>query len=245
MMLAGLSPETIGVLWLGALLGGIAAGGSGFAFGLAASSIWLHRIDPVHSAILVTGCGVLLHLTTIWPQRRHVDIGKLWPFVVGGLAGIPIGVCLLVYTDAGVMKITLGVFLLMFGTYALLSPRLHTVSAGGRLADAGVGFLGGILGGIGGYSGVLPTIWTQLRGWPKEIARAVYQPYVIIIQAIALAGIIWVTFDRTSMILLLTVLPPLLLGTWIGWQLYGKLNDRRFRQALAMLLITSGATLVL
>ena len=42
-------------LWLGALVGGIAAGGAGFAFGLTASSIWLHRIDPLHSAFLITG----------------------------------------------------------------------------------------------------------------------------------------------------------------------------------------------
>lgn len=61
-MMAGFLPlDTILILWLGALLGGIAAGGSGFAFGLAASSIWLHRIDPLHSAILITGCGLLLH----------------------------------------------------------------------------------------------------------------------------------------------------------------------------------------
>jgi uncharacterized membrane protein YfcA len=244
-MILGLPFDTLGFLWLGALLGGIAAGGSGFAFGLAASSIWLHRIDPLHSAILITGCGVLLHMTTIWPQRRHIEVSRLWPFIVGGIAGIPIGVRLLVYTDANVMKSALGVFLLVFGTYALISPRLHTVKAGGRVADARVGFLGGILGGIGGYSGVLPTIWTQLRGWPKEMARAVYQPYVIIIQAIALAGILWVTLDRAGLIMLVAVLPPLLLGTWIGWQLYGKLNDLRFRQALAVLLIASGATLVL
>ena len=244
-MIAGLPLDTVSILWLGALLGGIAAGGSGFAFGLAASSIWLHRIDPLHSTVLVTGCGVLLHLTTIWPQRRHIEPGRLWPFVVGGLAGIPIGVHLLARTDAGLLKVTLGVFLLAFGTYALLAPRLRTITAGGRFADAGIGFIGGILGGVGGYSGVLPTIWTQLRGWPKEIARGVYQPYVIVIQAITLAGIVWVTFDLTGMILLVVVLPPLLMGTWIGWQLYGRLNDRRFRQALAVLLIASGTTLVI
>src|SRR5665647_2970731 len=121
----GLSLDTLAILWLGALVGGIAAGGSGFAFALAASSIWLHRIDPLHSAILCTGCGVLLHLTTIWPQRHHIELGRLWPFVLGGLAGIPIGVHLLAFTDGGVLKVTLGVFLLAFGTYALAAPRLH------------------------------------------------------------------------------------------------------------------------
>jgi uncharacterized membrane protein YfcA len=61
---------------------------------------------------------------------------------------------------------------------------------------------------------------------------------------LAVAGIIWVTLDRVGLIMIMVALPSLLVGTWIGWQLYGRLNDRRFRQAIALLLIGSGATLV-
>lgn len=243
-MLAGLSYETIGFIWLGTLLGGIAAGGTGFAFGLVASAIWLHRIDPLQSGILIAGCGLLLHVTTIWQQRQHVEPARIWPFVVGGLVGVPIGVHFLAYTDAAMLKILLAVFLIVFGTYALLAPKLRTITGGGRPADVSIGFLGGILGGLGGYSGVLPTIWTQLRGWPKEMARAVYQPYVIVMQAVTLAGILWVAFDRADLRLLIVILPPLFLGTWVGWKLYGKFDDRRFRQAIAVLLIASGVTLI-
>ncbi len=244
-MIAGYPLDTIAILWLGALAGAIAAGGAGFAFGLTASSIWLHRIDPLHSALLINCCGTLLHLTTIWPQRQHMEVRRIWPFVVGGLIGIPIGVRVLLILDAGILKAVLGTFLLAFGAYALLAPRIHTFQAGGRVADAGIGFIGGILSGVGGYSGVLPTIWTQLRGWPKQMARAVYQPYIIVIQLGTVVGIVWASYDRAGLMLVLLVLPPLALGTWIGWQLYGKLNDVRFRQALAVLLIASGATLVL
>jgi uncharacterized membrane protein YfcA len=143
-MAAELTLDTLGFLWLGAFLGGIAAGGSGFAFGLAASSIRLHGIDPLHSAILITGCGTLLHLTTIWQQRRHIEISVLWPFVAGGVLGIPIGVHLLVYTDGAILKRVLGICLFAFGCYALLSPRLHAIKTGGRPADAAVGFIGGV-----------------------------------------------------------------------------------------------------
>lgn len=244
-MIAGIPLETYVFLWLGGLLGGIAAGASGFAFGLAASSIWLHRIDPLHSAVLITGCGVLLHTATLWPLRRHVEMRRLWPFVAGGLAGIPIGVYFLAYTDAGVLKVTLGIFLTAFGLYTLIAPRFPSITGGGRGADGAIGFAGGILGGLGGYSGVLPTIWTQLRGWRKETARAVYQPFVIIIQAFTLVGIFLIAFDWTGLILIVAVLPPVLLGAWIGWQLYGRLNDQRFRQALAVLLVASGVTLVI
>lgn len=244
-MIAGYPLDTVAILWLGTLVGAIAAGGAGFAFGLTASSIWLHRIDPLHSTLLINCCGTLLHLTTIWPQRHHVEARRIWPFVVGGLIGIPIGVKVLLILDAGILKAVLGAFLLAFGTYALLAPRIHTFQAGGRAADAGIGFVGGILSGVGGYSGVLPTIWTQLRGWPKQMARAVYQPYIIVIQLGTVAGIVWASYDRAGLMLVLLVLPPLALGTWIGWQLYGRLNDLRFRQGLALLLIASGATLVL
>jgi len=243
-MFGSLTLDTVAVLWLGALLGGIAAGGSGFAFALAATSIWLHRVDPLQSTIMATGAGVLLHMSTIWPQRKNISLARVSPFIAGGLVGIPIGVYLLAFTNTGLLKLVLGTFLLAYGTYAVISPRLHTVRFGGRGADAAVGFIGGVLGGIGGYSGVLPTIWTQLRGWPKEIARGVYQPYIIVIQGITLAGIVWVTLDRTGLMLLAAILPPLLIGTWIGWQLYGKLDERRFRQGLGLLLVASGATLI-
>jgi uncharacterized protein len=245
LMLGGISLDTLGILWLGALLGGIAAGASGFAFALAASSIWLHRIDPVHSAVLATGSGVLLHLSTLWQQRKFIEPARLAPFVIGGVAGVPLGVYLLAYTPSNVLKAALGMFLLAFGAFMLTRPHMHRVERGGRPADAAVGFIGGILGGIGGYSGVLPTIWTQLRGWPKQIARGVYQPYIIVIQTISLIGIVLVTLDTTALVLLVEALPPLLLGSWIGWRLYGRLDDRRFRQALAILLMASGAVLVL
>ena len=244
-MIFGIPLETLEFLWLGALLGGIAAGASGFAFALAATSIWLHRIDPLNSAILATACGTLLHLTTLKPLWPHVNISRLLPFVIGGVIGIPLGVYILAFTDAALLKVALGTFLIAFGTYALFAPSLPRITAGGRPLDGTVGFIGGVLGGIGGYSGVLPTIWTQLRGWGKEAARGVYQPYVIVVQAIALAGIFLVAFNPYSLKLLVAVLPPVFLGTWIGWQLFGRLNDRRFRQALAVLLMASGVTLVL
>jgi uncharacterized membrane protein YfcA len=155
------------------------------------------------------------------------------------------GVNLWAHTSGGYLNPTLGAFLVIVGGYALMAPRPATTQAGGRAVDAAVGFVGGILGGLGGYSGVLPTIWTQVRGWPKEIARGVYQPYLIIVQIVTLAGIIWATLDRRGLILLVAVLPPLLIGTWIGWQLYGRLDERRFRQGLSLLLIASGAMLLL
>jgi uncharacterized protein len=238
------TPATLAALWFGGFLGAVASGGAGFAFALAASSIWLHVFDPVHTTFLIVACSTLLQLGTVWPLRAHIDRGRLWPFVVGGLLGVPVGVELLAHTTPGVVKTVLGTFLVAFGLYALAAPRLPVIG-GGRAADAVVGFGGGILGGLGGYSGVLPTIWTQLRGWSKWEARAVYQPFIIIMQTATLVLVGIVALDTAGILLLVAVAPAVAAGGYLGWRLYGHLDERRFRQLLALLLIVSGAMLVL
>ncbi|MBN8955950.1 MAG: sulfite exporter TauE/SafE family protein [Rhizobiales bacterium] len=234
----------LGTIWAGAFLGAVASGGAGFAFAITAAALWLHVLDPIRAALLLVACSLLLQLFTIWPLRHYIQMQRLWPFVAGGLIGIPIGVVLLAYTRADVVKVGLGGFLTLFGLYALLAPRLPVVTAGGRGADAAVGFAGGILGGLGGFSGVLPTIWTQLRGWPKDVARGVYQPFIIFAQFVTLVMIGFITFDTVAALLFIIALPPMVLGAWVGWMIYGRLDDRRFRQMLAVLLVASGLTLV-
>jgi uncharacterized protein len=239
-----LTVKTIALVSLGAFMGGLAAGAAGFAFGIVATAVWLHAIDPIHSTILVVSGGTIIQAGTIWPLRRSIEPRRLWPFLAAGLAGIPIGVWLLVRTDAQALKVGLGLFLAAYGVYALATPRLPRIERGGRLADAAVGFAGGILGGIGGYSGVLPAIWTQLRGWTKEVARSVYQPFIVMAHVVTLALVGAVAMDRQGLILLLIALPALIAGAAIGWRIYGRLDEYRFRQALAALLVVSGVTLM-
>lgn len=233
----------LAVIWAGAFVGAFAVGGAGFAFALAASAIWLHVLDPVRTTTLVLACGVILHFAFIWRMRKQIETARLWPFLVGGAIGIPVGVRILTHTNVDLLKVALGLFLVTYGFYALLMPRLPSVRHGGRLADGLVGFVGGILGGIGGYSGVLPTIWTQLRGWPKEVARGVYQPFILAAQVFTLIVLGAVALDRTSLLLLALVLPAIALGGWAGWHVFDRLDDRRFRQVLGAMLILSGAAL--
>lgn len=238
------SLPTLGLIWLGAFVGAVASGGAGFAFALAASSLWLHVLDPVRSTLMVVACSTLLQLFTLWPLRRHIDRRRVWPFLAGGLVGIPLGAQLLAHTDPGTLRTALGAFLVLFGSYALGAPRLPVITGGGQAADAAVGVASGVLGGLGGYSGVLPTIWTQLRGWPKEVARGVYQPFIIVAQVTTLLVVGMVALDAATVLLFLATLPPLAAGAALGWSLYGRLDDRLFRKLLAALLVVSGVALV-
>jgi uncharacterized membrane protein YfcA len=242
-MIAGLSLPSLLVVWAGAFLGASAAGGAGFAFALAASAIWLHVLDPLHTTAMVVASGTLLHGVLIWPIRRSIEIARLWPFMAGAAFGIPVGVALLSHTRADIVRAGIGLFLVAYGLYALTAPQLPYFGRGGRAADAMIGFAGGVLGGLGGYSGVLPTIWTQVRGWPKQVARGVYQPFIVFAQIVTLAMIGTISVDRAGIVVFATTLPALALGAWLGLRVYGRLNDRRFRQVLAAMLLLSGVTL--
>jgi hypothetical protein len=240
---ASLSLTLLIVLWSGALIGGVASGAAGFAAGVVASAVWLHAIAPIHVAVLVVAGGLVMQCTTLWTLRRSLDVQRLWPFILAGVLGVPFGVWLLVRTDPAKLKVAIGVFLIVYAVYALVARRLPHVTAG-RGADVAIGFISGIMDGLGGYNGVLPAVWTQLRGWSKEEARAFYQPFIVVVHIATIAALGTTAVDHDGLVLLALALPPMALGTWIGWQLYGRLDEVRFRQALAIMLLVSGAILV-
>ena len=156
---------------------------------------------------------------------------------------MPLGVALVLEANPHAIRNGLAVFMVAYGIYALAAPRLPRIAWGGRIADGVIDFLGGLCGGVAGLSGIFPAIWTQLRGWPKEIARGVYQPFIVMSNFLTLLLIGTVALDREGVILFLVAIPAALRGSWTGWLIYGKLDERRFRQFLAGLLIVSGTLL--
>jgi uncharacterized membrane protein YfcA len=238
-------PAVLTLVALGGFLGGMATGAAGFAYGIVATSVWLHAISPVHAAFLVVSAGLINQAALNWPLRHSIDIGRLAPFLIGGLIGIPLGVALVVESSPGNIAKALAAFMVAYGLYALAAPRLPQIRWGGRRADAVIGFLGGVLGGLGGLSGILPAIWTQLRGWPKDVARAVYQPFILVAHLVTLLIIATVAIDSEGLVLFVVALPAVLLGSWCGWMIYDKLDERRFRQVFAGLLVLSGLLLLL
>ena len=109
-------------------------------------------------------------------------------------------------------------------------------------ADAVVGLIGGAMGGYAGLSGILPTIWCGLRGWAAEEQRAVYQPFILVIQVCALlSGGAAQVFSAGSLLLSAACAPAFLAGTLCGLWIFGRLDERRFRLAVSVLLLLSGA----
>ena len=123
--------------------------------------------------------------------------------------------------------------------------RPPIVHGGGRLADAAVAFVGGLMGGLASLSGPAPMIWAQLRGWNMHEQRAVNQPFnmSVLTLAVVSAGVAGF-LDRTFFVWAAICIPCTLLGARIGLALYGRINDRQFRRIILGLLGLSGVTLI-
>jgi uncharacterized protein len=224
--------------------GAFVAGLSGFAFGLVAASLWLYFLSPLQSATLIVAFGLIVQGYSVWNLRRSLDWQKLWPFLLGATIGVPIGVTLLTWTGPHKVRLGVGLLLIVYSVYALFRPALKPTT-GGTLADTSIGFLNGILGGLTGLAGILVTIWSGLRGWPKDVQRAVFQPaavYIFALSAIWLGAKGTVTLETVKLFLI--GLPFLVAGTWLGLKFFGRLNEVAFRKLVLALLFASGVALV-
>ena len=232
------------VLLLGALAGGFVSGLSGFGTALMALGIWLYVLPPSIAVPLVLICSVISQLSTLPTMWRSFDFTLVWPFVIGGLLGVPLGTMLIAHADPRDFKLTVGMFLLVFPT-ALYFSKPMAFSIGGKLADAAIGFAGGILGGLAGLSGPLPIIWASVRGWGKDERRGIFQSFntSILFAALCLqaaGGLV----QREVLWFALVAFPATIAGSWLGARLYRALNDRNFRDVVLGLLFLSGAVLV-
>jgi uncharacterized membrane protein YfcA len=232
------------LLLVGALAGGFVSGLSGFGTALMALGIWLYVLPPSMAVPLVLTCSVIAQTATLPSMWRSFDLSLVWPFVIGGLLGVPLGTILVAHADPRVFKLTVGIFLLVF-PIALYLSRPMAIAIGGKRADAAIGFAGGILGGLAGLSGPLPILWASVRGWGKEERRGIFQMFNIAVLFAALClqaasglvarDVIWLTA---------LAFPATILGSWLGARLYHALSDRNFRDVVLGLLFLSGAVLV-
>jgi uncharacterized membrane protein YfcA len=231
---------------MGALLAGFVSGLSGFAFGMVSIAFWLHAIEPAALAPLVVACSLIVQGYSLGTIRRGFDLARLWPFLVGGVIGVPLGIALLGTLDARLFRLIVGGFLVVYGGGMLLLRGLPLIRAGGRLADGACGFMGGFMGGFAGLPGPPPTIWTALRGWSRDQQRGVYQPFNAAMHVFALGGFASQGLITAAVgILLLICLPAVFAGAWAGLRLYDRVDDALFRRIVLVLLLVSGLTLVL
>jgi uncharacterized membrane protein YfcA len=237
--------EQVAIVLAGALAGGVVNGLTGFGTAITALGIWVYGIPPAAAASLSIICAAVSQTQTLHLIWRSIQWKRALCFIIPGAIGVPIGTLFLPHVDPKLFKFGLGLFLVIYPAYVLLRRRHIEHAWGGEVADGVVGFGGGILGGLTGLSGVLPVIWTDVRGWSKEQRRAIVQFFNLAILSLALvthavSGMLTRQIGLDAMV----ALPATIGGAWFGAFIYRRLADHSYQRIIMMLLVISGMMLM-
>lgn len=240
-------PAEVILLLAGAAVAGFVQGVSGFAFSMVAMSIWVWGLEPGLAAVMAVFGSLVGQVVGLFSVRRSLSWGDLAPFLLGGLLGVPIGVALLPRLDANVFKLVLGLVLVVTCPAMLLAARLPRVELCGtaaRVGDAAAGLGGGLLGGLGGFTGVVPTLWCTLRGLDKAAQRTVVQNFNLTMLAVTMAAYVASGAVSARMWPLMPwVAAALVVPSLLGARLYHRLGEHDYRRVVLSLLTAMGITL--
>ena len=227
-----------------AAIAGFVQGLSGFGFGLTAMTIWAWTLEPRLAAPLAVFGALTGQVIAAVAVRRGFDFARLLPFLAGGLAGVPLGIFILPRLDIPLFKALLGLLLVVMCPLMILSSRLPHVQ-GGRTGDVLAGLAGGAMGGLGGFTGVVPTLWCTLRGFDKDLQRAVIQNFNLTMLLVAFSGYVATGIVTREMVPLFAVVAPaMLIPSVLGARLYVALSESGFRQIVLGVLTAGGVALL-
>jgi uncharacterized protein len=239
-----MSGETL-LLVFGAVVAGLVQGISGFAFAMVAMSIWVWGIDPQTAAVMAVFGGLVGQTLALFTVRRGLRLAVFLPYLAGGMAGVPLGVWALPHLNAAMFKMVLGAFLVVCCPAMLFANRLPRLRFGGRIADGAAGLAGGVMGGIGGFSGVVPSLWCTLRGYEKDMARGVIQNFSLAALAMTFAGYLLSGAVTAAMLPLFAIVAPaLVLPAMLGARIYLGMSELQFRRVVLLLLSCAGLAML-
>jgi uncharacterized protein len=191
-------------------------------------------------ALIATTISVIIVLTD-W---RKINISAAWQLVAASFIGIPFGVLLLTIAPKNLAIGILGVFLILFGFYRLITPELPMLKdkSWGYL----FGFVAGVLGSAYNTNGPPIVLYGAMCRWSPERFRATLQGYflptgLLIVISHGFGGL----WNLEMFRLYLVSLPAVFIAIFIGEKLNKHMPKDRFEQLLFVAFIFLGALLLI
>lgn len=240
-----LDPGEIAALAAAAFAGSVVFGITGFGAALLTVPFATHFV-PLPFALALF---VLMDLANAFrigfENPRHAVKGEWTRLVPTILVGTVAGVTLLVNLPRQAATLSLGVFVFVFALYSLFSrAQSRTVST--RWAYL-AGFAGGITSTLFGAGGPPYAMYLSHRGLAKEQYRATMG--FATLTSISLRTIAFlatgILLDPKVWAYAVAIVPAGLAGLWAAGHLFRRISRETLLRAVALMLLASGASLVL
>jgi len=222
-------------LQLIAFLGGFVQGLTGFGVVLVTLPLMALLIDIKTAIPLIILLGLVINLMLIYQLKGHFELKKWLPILIASYPGIPLGIFIHQTVSQRPLEILVGLVLVLTtaNTWLDVRPARPLASLWAWIS----GFIAGCLAGSIGASGPPVIIYTSLQPWTKSEIKSTLVAFFMI-NGIGVCAFYFFHGFFTPRIagLFGWCLLPLAAGVLAGSRLYGRLNDRIYRQAVLVLL---------
>lgn len=242
--LSSFTPATLALAPLIVLLAYTILGTTGFGASITAMPLLAHLL-PLRFAVPML---LLLDLAAslIIGTRNRAAIARpelklLVPFM---FLGIALGATVLINAPARWLMLALGLFVLCYAAYSMLTGvRAGPIGLGWAVP---LGTLGGVFSALFGTGGPIYAIYLARRLPDKSALRATIAT-VITLSAISRLGVFAVAglYAQPNILTLAAGLFPFALaGLWLGNRLHHRLAAKKVKQVLWLILIAGGMSLL-
>ena len=224
---------------LAILMAGFTYGLTGFGFGLVGVPLLLLFLPPQ----VVVPTVLLLSLVTgaliVYEARHQIQLKRIWPILLGGLVGIPLGTWVLAVLDQYTLKVIIGVIITLCALAFLFGFKRPVKNE--KLSSVPIGVASGVMNGATGMAGPPVILFFSNQGVEKSVFRTNLAAYFLILNAITL-GSQWIGGLLTGDVLryALWFLPALALGSWAGIKLSSRIDENLFRKVALTLVAATG-----
>ena len=215
---------------------------TGFGLALVLAPLLLLVLDPGDVVAATNALSMLTAAGVAWRWRARIAWSTARPLFLAALAGMPVGLALLLVANARVLEALIGAAVLG-GTVAL--ARGFRIGRGATAALA-AGALSGVLRTSTSAAGPPVMIYLQGRGLPPEAFRATGACYIAA-TGLAAVGLLAGTgrFSADAGLTVLAGLPGLVVGSLAGAALARRVNATWFRRAVTALLLASAVSVLI
>lgn len=188
---------------------------------------------------------IFIAAVVVVQDRKQIHFNSAKWLIFFAILGIPIGLLLLIYGNENIVKTILGVLIITYSVYSLVSKSDFKLETDNKIWLFVCGFLSGVLGGAYGLNGPPLVVYGNVRKWTAKHFRATLQAYFLPASMIGMFGYwykgLWSwTVTYYFLISLPVVIPAIFLGRYFNHQL----KDGSFLKYVYIGLIVIGAVLV-
>ncbi len=217
----------------------------GFANTLVFTSILSYGAVNVNISPVELILGYPANFILSWRNRKRLNPKIVLPLSVMVLAGSIPGAILLKNMDARWLKIVFGAAVILIGIEMLLGDLKNTQLKESKLLLGGIGILSGVLCGLFGVGALLAAYVGRVTTTSDEFKANISAVFFVentarIIIYTALNVITWASVKDAVMLL-----PAVILGLFAGIKSADFLNEKTVKRLVIVLLILSGAVLII